>query len=124
MNFTSLDWIGLAAGTLTTLSFIPQVVRIVRTRSADDISWGMFAVFASGTTLWIRLGHDAARRAGDCRERRHARADGRHPRVEVAVRREVRPATAARTPRAATDAFHYRFVESGLILNLSKEVLT
>jgi MtN3 and saliva related transmembrane protein len=56
MTFSPLDWLGILAGALTTLSFVPQVLRIARTRSADDISWGMFTVFATGTTLWIAWG--------------------------------------------------------------------
>lgn len=52
----SHDLLGIVAGTLTTISFIPQLLRILRTRSADDISWGMFSVFAMGTTLWIVWG--------------------------------------------------------------------
>ncbi|MEO7760651.1 MAG: SemiSWEET transporter [Casimicrobiaceae bacterium] len=52
----SVDVLGIFAGTLTTISFVPQVLRIVRTRSARDISWGMFGVFATGTTLWIVWG--------------------------------------------------------------------
>ena len=56
MIFTPLDWLGILAGSLTTISFIPQLVRIVRTRSAHDISWGMVSVFACGTTLWIAWG--------------------------------------------------------------------
>ena len=50
------DLLGIAAGTLTTISFLPQVFRIVQTRSANDISWGMFAVFAIGTALWLARG--------------------------------------------------------------------
>jgi MtN3 and saliva related transmembrane protein len=56
MNFTSLDWLGILAGVLTTISFIPLVLRILRTQSADDVSWGMLSVFATGTTLWIVWG--------------------------------------------------------------------
>ena len=56
MTLDSHDLIGIVAGTLTTISFIPQLLRILRTRSADDISWGMFSVFAMGTTLWIVWG--------------------------------------------------------------------
>lgn len=52
----SHDLLGIVAGTLTTISFIPQLLRILRTRSADDISWAMFSVFAMGTTLWIVWG--------------------------------------------------------------------
>ena len=50
------DVLGIVAGTLTTISFVPQLLRIVRTRSAADISWGMFSVFAVGTILWVIWG--------------------------------------------------------------------
>lgn len=48
--------VGLGAGTLTTLAFIPQVVRIWRTRSTRDISLPTFAALALGTTLWLTYG--------------------------------------------------------------------
>lgn len=50
------DVIGLFAGLLTTIAFVPQVVRIVRTRSAYDISWGMFSILAIGSALWLWYG--------------------------------------------------------------------
>ena len=50
------DFLGILAGTMTTISFVPQVLRIVQTRSAHDISWGMFTVFALGTALWLSWG--------------------------------------------------------------------
>ena len=50
------DLLGIVAGTLTTTSFIPQVWRIVQTRSARDISWGMCTVFAAGTASWLAWG--------------------------------------------------------------------
>ena len=56
MTPSAHDVLGVAAGTLTTIAFVPQVLRIVRTRSAADISWGMFSVFAMGTTLWVIWG--------------------------------------------------------------------
>ena len=56
MIFTPNDMLGVAAGTLTTISFLPQVFRIWQTRSAGDISWGMFTVFATGTALWLAWG--------------------------------------------------------------------
>ncbi len=52
----AVDLVGLAAGTLTTISFVPQVVRIVRTRSAHDISWWMFGIFSVGVALWLWYG--------------------------------------------------------------------
>jgi MtN3 and saliva related transmembrane protein len=50
------DVIGLVAGAITTIAFVPQVVRIVRTRSAYDISWGMFSILALGSALWLWYG--------------------------------------------------------------------
>lgn len=48
--------LGLIAGTLTTLAFVPQVVKTWRTRSTHDISLGMFALFSSGLVLWLIYG--------------------------------------------------------------------
>lgn len=53
---SSHDALGLLAGALTTIAFVPQVVRILRTRSAYDISWGMFAILAVGSMLWLWYG--------------------------------------------------------------------
>ena len=54
-----IDWqmgLGLMAGFLTTAAFIPQVVRTWRTRSAEDLSLAMFAVFVLGVSLWLVYG--------------------------------------------------------------------
>lgn len=48
--------LGLVAGILTTASFVPQVVKTWRTRSARDISGLMFAALSVGTVLWIVYG--------------------------------------------------------------------
>lgn len=48
--------IGLAAGTLTTAAFIPQVIRTWKTRSTRDISLGMFVAFCAGIALWTVYG--------------------------------------------------------------------
>ena len=48
--------LGLLAGALTTTSFFPQVVRIMRTKSAEDISTGMFVMFCTGVGLWLIYG--------------------------------------------------------------------
>ncbi len=48
--------IGLAAGLLTTLSLVPQLVKIWRTRSASDISGKMFSAFSVGVALWLAYG--------------------------------------------------------------------
>lgn len=51
-----LDLLGTVAGTLTTVSFLPQVIKTWRSRSADDISTGMFLLFAGGVLLWLWYG--------------------------------------------------------------------
>jgi MtN3 and saliva related transmembrane protein len=52
----SITFIGLAAATLTTIAFVPQVVRAWRTRSTADISLPMFLILALGITLWLIYG--------------------------------------------------------------------
>lgn len=50
------QWIGLAAGLLTTLAFVPQVLKIWRTRSAKDISLRTYVFFSIGVALWLVYG--------------------------------------------------------------------
>ncbi|MFN5744547.1 MAG: SemiSWEET transporter [Methylococcaceae bacterium] len=52
----SYDLVGIIAGTLTTLSFVPQVFKTWRSRSARDISTGMFLLFSLGVALWLIYG--------------------------------------------------------------------
>jgi len=47
---------GTLAGTLTTASFVPQVVQTWKTRSTKDISLGMFIILGSGVSLWVVYG--------------------------------------------------------------------
>ncbi len=49
-------FIGLAAATLTTISFLPQVVRSLRTRDTRSISLGMYSLFTIGISLWLVYG--------------------------------------------------------------------
>ncbi len=48
--------LGLLAGGLTTASFVPQVVKIWKTKSAEDVSLLMFAAFCVGVALWLAYG--------------------------------------------------------------------
>lgn len=45
--------LGYFAGFLTTISFLPQVVKTWKSRSASDLSLGMFSVFSAGVTCWL-----------------------------------------------------------------------
>jgi MtN3 and saliva related transmembrane protein len=48
--------IGLIAGFLTTMAFVPQVVKTWRTKSARDLSVVMFSLFCAGVFLWMIYG--------------------------------------------------------------------
>ncbi|HLW53841.1 MAG TPA: SemiSWEET transporter [Candidatus Angelobacter sp.] len=48
--------IGFVAGTLTTLSFVPQVHKAWSTKSCSDLSVGMLLAFGSGVALWLVYG--------------------------------------------------------------------
>ena len=48
--------IGLMAGTITSITFIPQVIRIWKTRSAKDLSMVMMLLLIIGTSLWLSYG--------------------------------------------------------------------
>lgn len=51
-----IEWIGMTAGALTTLAFLPQVIQVWKTKSAKDISLGMFVLFCIGVALWLVYG--------------------------------------------------------------------
>ncbi len=53
---SALDILGLSAGTLTTLSFMPQMLRILKRRSAGDLSYGALSFFIIGISLWVWYG--------------------------------------------------------------------
>lgn len=49
-------YVGLAAAVLTMFSFVPQIVKVLKTRSAGDVSVVMLAQLSAGVTLWIVYG--------------------------------------------------------------------
>ncbi|MDQ3068454.1 MAG: SemiSWEET transporter [Acidobacteriota bacterium] len=51
-----VEWLGVAAGTLTTLSFVPQVVRTWKSKSAGDVSLTMLLAFNGGIVMWLTYG--------------------------------------------------------------------
>lgn len=48
--------VGILAGALCTISFIPQIVKIIKTRQAKDLSLLTFSIFALGVFLWFIYG--------------------------------------------------------------------
>ena len=51
-SINSLDLLGLVAGTLTTIAFVPQLLKVWSSKSAKDISYVMFILFILGIILW------------------------------------------------------------------------
>ena len=54
MEFVTL--VGLLAGTLTTIAYVPQVLKSWRSGSTFGVSLTMFAIMVSGVTLWLIYG--------------------------------------------------------------------
>ncbi|MER3491990.1 MAG: hypothetical protein C4323_06460 [Mastigocladus sp. ERB_26_2] len=48
--------LGLIAATLTTFSFLPQLIKTWRTKSAQDVSYVMLISFSMGVFLWLIYG--------------------------------------------------------------------
>lgn len=48
--------IGLAAGFCTTVAFLPQVIKTWKSKSAKDLSLGMYSIFCTGVLLWLTYG--------------------------------------------------------------------
>jgi MtN3 and saliva related transmembrane protein len=48
--------IGYIAGLLTTICWVPQLVRSWRTRSLADVSWPYLATLSTGVALWAAYG--------------------------------------------------------------------
>jgi len=48
--------LGLAAGALTTIAFIPQLSKTWKSKCADDVSLAMMSIFCTGVFLWLLYG--------------------------------------------------------------------
>jgi MtN3 and saliva related transmembrane protein len=50
---SNMQFIGPLAAILTTISFIPQAVKVIKTKDTSGISLGMYIAFVLGVFLWI-----------------------------------------------------------------------
>ena len=50
------EWIGYVAAALTTVSFIPQAIKTIRSKDTHGISLGMYATFTVGIAFWLAYG--------------------------------------------------------------------
>jgi MtN3 and saliva related transmembrane protein len=56
MPSSSPDWLGYLAAVLTTIAFLPQLIKTWRTKSADDLSLAWLTTFSSGVFCWMLFG--------------------------------------------------------------------
>jgi MtN3 and saliva related transmembrane protein len=54
MNLETI--LGYTAAALTTFSFLPQAIRVYRTKNTDAISFWMYSIFSTGVFLWLIYG--------------------------------------------------------------------
>jgi len=48
--------IGIIAGVLTSISMVPQLVKVLWRKEVADLSWVMILVLLSGVALWVYYG--------------------------------------------------------------------
>ncbi|MDZ7969306.1 MULTISPECIES: SemiSWEET transporter [unclassified Nostoc] len=54
IDFTTI--LGLVAGVLTTLAYLPQLIKTWQSKSANDLSWSMLIILCVGIILWLIYG--------------------------------------------------------------------
>lgn len=56
MEIDFITALGLTAGVISTIAFLPQLIKTWRSRSAQDLSWSMLIILCTGITLWLLYG--------------------------------------------------------------------
>ena len=56
MKFDWTTLVGLIAAICTTCSFLPQVIKILRSKRTKDVSLLMYAILTTGLFLWLIYG--------------------------------------------------------------------
>lgn len=52
-----VEYIVFIAGFCTTIAFLPQIVKIVKTKSTKDVSLLMYVIYCIGVIMWILYGY-------------------------------------------------------------------
>jgi MtN3 and saliva related transmembrane protein len=52
----TIKYLGYLAGTLTVLSFVPQVRRVWKSKQTRDLSMGMYTILITASSLWTVYG--------------------------------------------------------------------
>ena len=53
---TAIDILGMTAGSITAITFLPQVIKTWKTKSAGDISMLMFTFATISVIMWLVYG--------------------------------------------------------------------
>jgi MtN3 and saliva related transmembrane protein len=56
MQLSGVDVLGYVAGLITAFTFLPQVVKTWKTKSAKDVSLAMFVIALTNQILWLAFG--------------------------------------------------------------------
>ncbi len=56
MEIDYITTLGITAGILTTIAYLPQLIKTWKSKSAGDISWTMLIVLCIGIVLWLAYG--------------------------------------------------------------------
>ena len=57
MNFVNIEFFGYFAAILTTAAFLPQLIKTLKTKKAEDVSLITLIMFISGVGSWIIYGY-------------------------------------------------------------------
>ncbi len=56
MYFNSIELLGLIAGAITSMGFIPQLLKGYKTKKLEDVSYFMPIIIAIGMAIWLIYG--------------------------------------------------------------------
>ena len=52
----TFEIIGMSAAILTTLAFVPQVLKVIKLKKTDGLSLSTYIIFTLGVVLWLVYG--------------------------------------------------------------------
>lgn len=48
--------LGIVAGILTSVAMLPQLIKVIKEKNAEDLSWMMITILIIGLSLWVLYG--------------------------------------------------------------------
>ena len=57
MNYLNIEFFGYFAAILTTAAFLPQLIKTLKTKKAEDVSLITLIMFITGVVSWIIYGY-------------------------------------------------------------------